>query len=217
VHYAATFSSAEVMKLLLEKHASLVHTKSNEGNWTPLCLLCNNRFDDEAVRVASVLLDHGANIEQACGEHDDTPLLLACWYGRADLVSLLLQRGANVKAVTSQGLSVLHCACQNGAFGKEIIPLLVKAGADVNAVDEDEDNALSYAIARSYDFGKEMLKYLPAGSKPSNVLISESDPIGAMTLNRELGKEIDSSWFAALIDRCPGMGLGASEEWRFAL
>jgi ankyrin repeat protein len=117
--------------------------------------------------------------------------------GRADLVSLLLQRGANVKAVTSQGLNVLHCACQNGAFGKEIIPLLVKAGADVNAVDKDGRNVLSYAISRSYDFGKEMLKYLPAGSKPSDVLISESDPIGAMTLNRELGKEIDSSWFAA--------------------
>ena len=67
IHFAAKCSSAEVMKLLLEKHASLVHTKSNEVNWTPLCLLCNNRFDDEAVRVASVLLDHGANIEQACG------------------------------------------------------------------------------------------------------------------------------------------------------
>jgi ankyrin repeat protein len=111
-----------------------------------------------------VLLDHGANIEQACGDYDDTPLLLACWYGRADLVSLLLQRGANVKAVTSQGLSVLHCACQNGAFAKEIIPLLVKAGADVNAVEKFGRNALSYAISRSYDFGKEMLKYLPAGS-----------------------------------------------------
>jgi ankyrin repeat protein len=169
VHYAATFSSAEVMKLLLEKHASLVLTKSNDGNWTPLGLLCENRFDDEAVPVASLLLDHGANIEQVCGEHDHTPLLLACEKGRADLVSLLLQRGANVKAVTSQRLNVLHCACMNCAFGKEIIPLLVKAGADVNAFDKHGRNALSYAIARSYDFGKEMLKYLPAGSEPSNV------------------------------------------------
>jgi ankyrin repeat protein len=62
----------------------------------------------------------------------------------------------------------LHRACQNGAFGKEIIPLLVKAGADVNAVDKDGGNVLSYAISMGYDFGKEMLKYLPAGSKPSD-------------------------------------------------
>jgi ankyrin repeat protein len=66
IHHAAWCSSSEVMKLLLEKHASLVNILSLR-KWTPLALLCNNRFDDEAVRVASVLLDHGANIEQACG------------------------------------------------------------------------------------------------------------------------------------------------------
>jgi ankyrin repeat protein len=208
VHYAARYSSAEVMKLLLEKHASLVHTKSNKQNWTPLCLLCNNRFDDEAVRVASLLLDHGAKINQVCGEFDDTPLLLACWKGRADLVSLLLERGANVKAVRSDGLNVLHCACMNGAFGKEIIPLLVKAGADVNAVDKFGKTALTYAITRSYDFGKEMLKYLPSNSTPSRVFVSKADPIGALTLNRELGKEIHSSWFADNVNNTP--------EWDWA-
>jgi ankyrin repeat protein len=118
VHFAARCSSAEVMKLLLEKHASLVHTKSNKRNWTPLGLLCSNRFDDEAVRVASLLLDHGAKINQVCGDYDNTPLLLACSTGRADLVSLLLERGANVKAVTSEGLNALHCTSHNGAFGK---------------------------------------------------------------------------------------------------
>jgi hypothetical protein len=56
--------------------------------------------------------------------------------------------------------------------------------------------------------GKEMLKYLPAGSKPSNVLISEGDPIGAMTLNRELGKQLTVRWFAANVDKAP--------EWAWA-
>jgi hypothetical protein len=207
VHYAAWCSSAEVLKLLLEKHATLVNMVSLH-KWTPLGLVCDNRFDDEAVRVASVLLDLGANIEQVCGEYDHTPLLLACEKGRADLVSLLLHRGANVKAVTShRRLSVLHCACENGAFGKEIVPLLVKAGADVNAVGKFGSIALSHALERSYDFGKEMLKYLPAGSKPSHVWISMGDPIVAMTLHRELGKEIDSSRFAGNVD---------SPEWAWA-
>jgi ankyrin repeat protein len=158
VHYAAKYSSSEVMKLLLEKHASLVHATTYKGNWTPLGLLCHNRFDDEAVRVASLLLDHGANMEQVCGDVDATPLLLACSIGRADLVSLLLHRGANVKAVRSEGLNVLHCACMNGAFGKEIVPLLVKAGADVKAMTKDGFNVLSYAIARNYDFGKDAVE-----------------------------------------------------------
>jgi ankyrin repeat protein len=202
VHNAANFSTAEVMKLLLEKHASLVNILSLH-KWTPLGLLCFGRFDDEAVRVASVLLDHGANIEQACGDFSNTPLLLACGRGRANLVSLLLRRGANLKAVSSVGYSVLHAACNNGAFGKESIPLLVKAGADVNATTKDGDNVLSYAMSNGYEFGKEMLKYLPGGSKPSNVLISESDPIGAMTLNRELGQQIDCSKFAGNVDKAP--------------
>jgi hypothetical protein len=177
--------------------------------WTPLGLICRNRFDDDAVRLASLLLDHGANIEQVCGEDYQTPLLFACGYGRADLVSLLLQRGANVKAVTFGKLNVLHRASQNGAFGKEMIPLLVKAGADVNAVDKFGSNGLSYATSTGYDFGKELLKYLPAGSKPSQIVISKSDPIGAMTLNRELGKVILSSWFANNVDKAP--------EWAWAL
>jgi ankyrin repeat protein len=70
IHFAAKCSSAEVMKLLLEKHTSLVHATTFEGNWTPLCLLCEKRFDDEAVRVASVLLGHRANINQVCGYFD---------------------------------------------------------------------------------------------------------------------------------------------------
>jgi ankyrin repeat protein len=207
VHIAAKYSSAEVTKLLLENSASLLRSLTND-KWTPLCLLCEKRFDDEAVRVASLLLDHGANIEQVCSEFDHTPLLVACEKGRADLVSLLLERGANVKVVTSQGVNVLLAACMNGTFGKEIIPLLVKAGADVNAMTKDGENVLSYAISMGYEFGKQMLKYLPAGSKPSDIFISESDPIGAMTLSRELGKEMYSSWFAVNVNSNP--------EWAWA-
>lgn len=208
VHFAAKCSSAQVMKLLLEKHATLVNILSLH-KWTPLGLLCSNRFDDEAVRVASLLLDHGANMEQVCGDYDNTPLLLACSTGRADFVSLLLEQGANVKAVTSQRLNVLHRACQNGAFGKEIIPLLVKAGADVKAVDKDGGNVLSYAISMGYDFGKEMLKYLPSRSTPTIVFVSRADPIGAMTLNREIGIGIGISWFANEVCYDP--------EWSWAL
>jgi ankyrin repeat protein len=207
LHFAAEYSSAEVTKLLLETNVSLVHATTYEENWTPLCLLCSNRFDDEAVRVASLLLERGANIEQVCGKRDDTPLLLACKNGRADLVSLLLEQGANVHAMRKRK-TALHLACENGAFGKEIIPLLVTAGADVNAVDEDGGNVLSYAIARSYDLGKELLNYLPAGSMPSLIVIPESDPIGSMTLHREHGLDIRTSWFVLNVDEAP--------EWAWA-
>jgi hypothetical protein len=113
-----------------------------------------------------------------------------------------------VRAVTRKEWNVLHCACMNGAFGKEMIPLLVKAGADVNAMTKDGHNVLSYALERSFDFGKEMLKYLPAGSRPSHVQISKSDPIGAMTLHRDLGERFGSSFLAWNVDKAP--------EWLWA-
>jgi ankyrin repeat protein len=200
-HYAAKYSSAKLMKLLLETNVSLVHSKLYEENWTPLCLLCSNRFDDEAVRVASLLLDHGANIEQVCGKRDDTPLLLACKNGRADLVSLLLEQGANVHAMRKRK-TALHLACENGAFGKEIIPLLVEAGAHVDDVD-----VLSLAISKGYDFGKAVMVCFARTDKPK-VWASMSDPIGAMTLHRELGKEMPSSKFARNVDEAP--------EWAWA-
>ena len=66
---------------------------------TPLKLCCL-RVDEEAARVAALLLDHGANLEVVGGEWDRTPLLDACRSGRPDVVSLLLERGASVKVVT---------------------------------------------------------------------------------------------------------------------
>ncbi len=113
VSVAAQHASPEVMKVLLSKEPYLSRSKDHV-NWTPLAFVCRYRFDDDAVRIAELLLDAGADIEQ--GDNDWTPLLFACRFGRSDLVSRLLQRGANIKAVDSDGHNCLHLACWNGAF-----------------------------------------------------------------------------------------------------
>ncbi len=58
------------------------------------------------------------------------------------MVSLLLAREARVDALSS---SPLHCAAENGAFGREIIPLLCAAGVNVNAVNKSKRTALKVA------------------------------------------------------------------------
>ncbi len=188
VHMAAWYASAEVMKALLSKEPHLSQVKSIKG-WTPLAYVCRLRFDDDAVRIAELLLDAGADIEQ--GDNDWTPLLRACRNGRADLVSFLLQRGANIKAVTEKGSNCLHLACLNGAFGKDIIPLLVKAGVDVAAKTNYGADALTCALLTNHDMAKTLLEYLSEASKPSELYSGTQDPIGSMTMRIQLGFDVD--------------------------
>ena len=188
VHVAAHHASAEVMMLLLFKEPHL--SQSYEKNrWTPLGYICRGRFDDDAIRIAELLLEAGADIEQ--GDNEWTALLQACRYGRADLVSFLLQRGANIKAVTEKGSNCLHLACLNGAFGKYIIPLLVKAGVDVAAKTNDGEDALTCALLTNHDMAKTLLQYLSEESKPSELYSGTHDPIGSLTMQLQLGCDVD--------------------------
>ncbi len=190
VHKAADFASADVMKLLLAKDSRSARLKTEDG-WTPLGRVCfqGERVTEQAVEIAKLLLDAGADIEQ--GSFGNTPFLLACQHGRPELVSLLLQRGAIVKVVGKRGVTCLHWACCNGAFGREIIPLLVQAGADVAANTLGGYDALSFALENGYAMAETLLQYLPQGSKPSRLVVRSDDPIGCMKMQVQLGLEVE--------------------------
>ncbi len=190
VHLAADFASANVMKLLLAKDRHLAAFADRDG-WTPLGSVClyGKRVAEEAVEIAKLLLDAGADIEQ--GIPDRTPLSLACENGHPESVSLLLQRGANANAADEDGRTCLHWACRNGAFGREMIPLLVKAGADVSAKSRSGRHVLHFALQSGYAMAETLLQYLPQGSKPTSVVDSTNDPIGCMKMQVQLGLKID--------------------------
>ncbi len=176
------------MKLLLSKEPHLSRIKTING-LTPLAYVCRYRFDDDAVRIAELLLDAGADIEQGA---DWTPLLFACRNGRADLVSFLLQRGANFQAVDGVGWNCFHVACLNGAFGKDIIPLLVKAGVDVAAKTNVGEDALAFALGTNYDMAETLLQHLPKGSDSAKLIVSVQDPIGNMMMLVQFGLSVKS-------------------------
>ena len=95
------------------------------------------------------LLDAGAdaNLRQCC-DHDDSPLDMAAWLGKLEIVRALLEHGAVSTAVDSFGQSALHKAsCRNEAGA---IDELIEAGASVSAQDVDERTPLhlaSYVLA----------------------------------------------------------------------
>ena len=101
-------------------------------------------------------INSGANIN-AFGEYNrqsaflDTynrksALMYAVERDKPDMITLLLDAGADVNAVDSFGRPALMFAIEKD--NPDVISLLLEAGADVNAVDKNGKSALMYAIER---------------------------------------------------------------------
>ena len=80
--------------------------------------------------------------------NNTTELIIAVEKGRADIVQLLLDRGADVNIVGGQHGTALIAAAARG-YGN-MVQLLLKAGADVNMVGGEYGTALIAAAARGY-------------------------------------------------------------------
>ena len=98
------------------------------------------------------LLDNGVDVHQT-DEEGETPLLMACRKGNYALIKMLLAYGANVNAVggpnnKTRTTTCLHYACKNQY--PEIVWLLLKHGADIDAMDEDGWRPLHYACRFNY-------------------------------------------------------------------
>ncbi len=196
-HIAAMSSSAEVMKVLLAKEPHLVKLKDVD-NFTPIMCLCRERFDDESVLIAEAMpthLDDGTGKSQL--------FLSACEHGRPELVAKLLERGDASSLCSAQdkdGNSPLHLACLNGAFGLEMIPILIDAGVDVSLLNNAGQDALACAMTSSFSMSEMVLRYLPEDSKPSDLVRSDSDPVGNLSMRLKLNCSLENFYNAVSSD-----------------
>lgn len=74
-----------------------------------------------------------------------TPLQLACFFGREDVARYLIEKGADISAVSRNPMTIqpLHAAAAGSHT--TIVELLLKAGADPNAVQQDSFRPLHSA------------------------------------------------------------------------
>lgn len=86
-----------------------------------------------------------------------TPLHLAVWHNRVEMVRLLLEKGANVDLKTEyRGHTPLMFAC----FNITITKLLLKHGANINEQNDEGWTVLHYAcLDKRYDVIKELLNW----------------------------------------------------------
>ena len=93
---------------------------------TPI-ITCAGTGSVDAVRA---LIDHGADINAAEPALHQTALMWATAERHPEVVRLLIERGANVRAATRHGFTALHFAAREGDL--ESARLLLAAGVDVN-------------------------------------------------------------------------------------
>jgi ankyrin repeat protein len=91
-----------------------------------------------------------------------TPLMLAAREGNLSEVQSLLQRNADLSAVSNKGKTALHYASANGHTA--IIRLLVASGADVNIRDHEWHTPLM--LAAIYGCDESVRALLEAGADP---------------------------------------------------
>lgn len=127
-----------------------IETRDKEGA-TPLvwaCLRCN-------APVAKFLISRGAdcNAKDAYGR---TPLFYAVVSCDIDLISTLIAKGAavNVKEATI-GMTPLHAACRRETVSTDVLQLLIKKGADVNARDNNGHTPIFYFTGPGFAIGQD--------------------------------------------------------------
>lgn len=107
---------------------------------TPLIVASTNGFTE----IATHLIETGADVN-ATSKQGITPLIGAAMNGHADLVALLATKNANLDQLSEMQYkeNALHLAARNGYTA--VIEALLKAGADVNALEGTHSTALMYA------------------------------------------------------------------------
>ena len=134
---AATKGQAELIDMLADHGAAIDQADSN--GVTPLWAACQNGL----ATVVEALLRHQANIEARRNTDDVACLWQASYYGHADVVRVLLSRGADTEVANKEGATPLWVAAQSAHM--EVVGLLVRAGANINAKRQQGDSALWYA------------------------------------------------------------------------
>lgn len=140
---AISAGDADAVASALE-HGARLDWECYEQKMTPI----HHAVDTGNTAIVAMLLDRGANVNQEDNGVGATPLHYAAG-STVELVSLLAKRGANVNALTTDGLSPLAIAVLAGDH-PDVVQALLDAGADVNAADEEGDTILDLAISKGH-------------------------------------------------------------------
>ena len=142
MHTAASAGDAETLRRLLDQGAS-PEDVTGSGR-TPLHWLCYSNAGGDRIACFEILRAAGANLD-AIDSAGCVPLHYAAEISPS-LTSALIEAGASVNGGTSDRTPLHFAAGYRGRTCNITVPLLLRAGAEVNAKDRDDYTPLHLAI-----------------------------------------------------------------------
>lgn len=141
IHQAAMEGSLCIIRWMLDK--GFQADALDQNGYTPLIYACQNN----QLETAFLLVTCGSNVNHQ-SIHGFTPLMFASWQGHTEIIALLIQHKADVKAKTfTNNDTALHFTALAG-YPKACL-LLRKAGARTNAKNKNKktpmDNIKTHA------------------------------------------------------------------------
>lgn len=127
LHYAAQFGRVEIARRLIDWGADVNLKMMSAHHYPPA----------------------PGEVESTEFKESITPLFLATEAGHEEMVAFLIARGADVNIQEEfSGETPLHCAARNGQLG--IARILLDAGADINAIDGNDQPPLALSAKGYY-------------------------------------------------------------------
>jgi ankyrin repeat protein len=145
---------SKIVNLLLSSNGADVDIRSGYRDQTALHLACWHGHTE----TVKLLLQYNATINKVFDFRGDTPLFLAMFTSRPDIIELLLANGADVNYQNSYGTSALHIAGNSGPT--EIAKLLLQYNATVNARNIRGETPLTLAKKSSYGLPDDLIELL---------------------------------------------------------
>ena len=107
----------EVVELLLEKGANVMAVETPRSTALHLAVIVGD------VPIVEQILENGANIMEARNGAGLTPLQVAAQYAKLEVVTALLEHGADAMARDNEGHTPLHLAAQYGRLETGQLPI----------------------------------------------------------------------------------------------
>ncbi|MBD5087717.1 MAG: hypothetical protein HDT30_02710 [Clostridiales bacterium] len=145
LHFACIHNNVEAAILLKENNAD--DSIMNQNDETPAyCIFEDERYynKERAYKILEMLDD----VDTPRAENGETPILhlLRKNYSNAkEMVELFLEKGVNINRADKKGNTPLLMHADQSC-DRDIMKLLLRAGADINARNNDGNNALMFAL-----------------------------------------------------------------------
>jgi ankyrin repeat protein len=192
--------SFDLMQRLIAKGADI--NVRAYGDLTPL----HQAVSSGNLKTVKLLIDHGAALNARSQEGTILHRLInKRSKSNEELAKLLIESGAKLQEF-SFGNTELHLAAMNGCA--DLVPLLIKHGADVNAVNEYNHTALYYAAKHGYRKTAEAL--IAAGAKKSDIV--ETNYGKAPQLSETLSEDEAYLWYLGGGSPCDGYAVKTKEH-----